>query len=214
MVTVLNHSTPLSWLPAICLLTEKICEGGGEARVPVGVMDKFFFQNPLFKPVAERLTQFNCFPSFEDIIKKANDFTDVAIFPEGSNCFFGRGEIIQPFRSPRFIELALKMKAKIFIVVHRGSEDWAHSVRVQGRDLPFQAYLPGWLNEKIQQGGFFVIPKIPKKIRQFRMTCDFYEPSITIDELSRHRGTKMKQLWSEAELVRIRMQEMFDSMAS
>lgn len=216
IVTILNHSTPLSWLPAVCVLSEKIClEAAGGDRIPVGVMDKFFFQSPLFKPVASYLTQFNALPSFEDIIRKSNlGYTDVAIFPEGSNCFFGQGEVIQPFRSPRFIELALKMQAKIFIAVHRGSEDWAKAVQLNHHNFPLKAYLPGWLNEKIENGGFFVIPKIPNKIPRFAMTCEFYEPSLKIEDLSTKRSERMRQLWEEADKVRDKMQEMFDSLAS
>lgn len=215
VVTILNHSTPLSWLPAICLLVQKICSGGGGTRVPVGVMDKFFFKVPFFKPVAEYLTQFEVFPSFEDIIRKAEGgYTDVAIFPEGSNCFFGEGETIQPFRSPRFIELALKMRARIYLAVHRGSEDWALALDLKSKNIPFQAYLPGWLNEKIKKGGFFVIPTVPKKIPHFRMVCDFYEPQIRLEDLSTKRSERMRQLWDEAERVRCRMQQMFDSLAA
>ena len=214
VVTILNHSTPLSWLPAVSLLVEKVCVQGGGARVPVSVMDRFFFNTPMLKTLAEYLTQFNALPSFDSILsRKDTGITDVAIFPEGSNCFFGRGERIQPFRSPRFIELALKMNAKIFLVVHRGSEDWALPLNFSEVFLPFQALLPGWFNEKVKRGGYFMIPTLPKKISVFRMMGEIYQPSLTLDTLSDNRATRKAQLWAETEIVRSRMQGMFDSLA-
>lgn len=218
VVTVMNHSTPLSWLPAVSLLATLIsdkCGGDASLRLPVGVMDRFFFNVPLLKQLAEYLTQFETIPSFDEIIKKfESGYTDVAIFPEGSNCFFGEGEQIQNFRSPRFIELALKLQAKVCLAVHRGSEDWAHAMQFEDHNFPLKAYLPGWLNEKLNQNGVLMLPMLPKKVDCFRMTCELYEFDLKASDLSPYQDERMQQLWIESDKVRLRMQEMFDSLAS
>lgn len=216
VITIMNHSTPLSWLPAACVMAEQFCRAGGGSRVPIAVMHKFFFDFPLLKPLGKYFTQFNQVLSFDEVLKKfqANECTDLAIFPEGSNCFFGEGHVVQPFRSPRFVEIALRAKAPILLAAHHGSENWAKSLRIQREKIPFMAYLPGWVNEKIERGGHFTLPLWPRPIEDFRMKCEIYEPELKLEDLSGHRRERLDQLWQEAERVRHRMQEMVDSLAS
>lgn len=210
ILTIINHSTPLSWLPAICLLADEILKAGGGKRRPIGVMDRFFFQHAALKPLAQFISQFDSVLSFDEIMQKfdGKNFTDVVIFPEGSNCFFGPGDEIQEFRSPRFLELALKTQSEIFLVVHRGSEDWALPISMQSQDIPFRAYLPGWLNEKISRTGILAIPKWPAPIDKFKMKCEIYRPSIDLNDLPTSRRKRLEVLWAEAEKVQNRMREL------
>ncbi|HVK61078.1 MAG TPA: hypothetical protein VM432_05990, partial [Bdellovibrionales bacterium] len=49
LVVVFNHSSPLSWLPAVSLLAAHYSARGGSHRKPIGVMDRLFFEVPFIK---------------------------------------------------------------------------------------------------------------------------------------------------------------------
>lgn len=67
-IVILNHATPLSWIPAISFLTQKVVAAGGGDRKPLGVADKWLFSNPFTKPLAEYLTQSDRHLSFEKLM--------------------------------------------------------------------------------------------------------------------------------------------------
>lgn len=216
VLTIFNHSTPLSWLPVMTVMAEKACRYGGGDRIPLSVMDQYFFKNPLLRPLAQYMTQAEDRMSFDEILNSLNNSvcTDLALFPEGSNCFFGDSEKIQPFRSPRFIELSLRSQMPILLVVHRGSEGWAKSIPVKSTTMPLKAYLPGWFNEKLERSsGRFVLPTVPRKIGKFRMKCEIFEPELQLIDLSENREHRREQLWREAHRVHEKMQQMFDALA-
>ncbi len=213
LVVVINHSTPLSWLPAIALLTAHACARGGGSRRPMGVMDRFFFSVPGLRAVAHQLTQSDRPLGFHELIAKfRTSKTDIIIFPEGSNCFFGDPAEMQPFRSPRFVEFAIRSATPILLCAHRGSEKWARAVPIDRRWADKLDYLPkiaaDFLGARLRATGLLVVPTIPMPLDHFEMVCELYHPTLNESELSLSPELAAEQIRLEADLVHAKMESM------
>jgi hypothetical protein len=214
VIFAISHSTPLSWLPAMCLLTAHACARGGGARKPLGIMDRFFFTVPGLRYLAQQITQADGPMSFAEIADsfKHGDGNDLVIFPEGSNCFFGHPEDIQEFRSPRFMELAIRSGAPIVIAVHRGSEGWAKAVPLDESTLDKIDFLPkiaaDFLQNRLRKTGLLTFPLWPKPMEKFAMLCELYHPKLKVEDLKSDPQEQVLQIREEAELVRMRMREL------
>lgn len=214
LVIVFNHSTPLSWLPAAGLLLVHACARGGENRLPVAVMDRLFFEFPLFRSIAKFMTQSERPLSLYELHEHVDTmgFTDVVIFPEGSNCFFGHPDEIQEFRSPKFIELAVRANIPILVCAHRGSESWARAVRVESEWLSYLDLLPkvafDFLEKRLKQKGLFTLPLLPKPMELFQMHCELYKPEVSWEDLAHEPKIRYEQLCGEAEKVRLLMKSL------
>ncbi len=214
LVVVFNHSSPLSWLPAIALLTAHACAKGGGARRPTGVMDRFFFAVPGLRVLAHQLTQSDHPLGFHELIAKFKTSvgTDIIIFPEGSNCFFGHPDKVQPFRSPRFVELAIRSETPILLCAHRGSESWAKVVNVDPSWITKIDLLPKavahFLTDRIRETGLFAIPMWPKTLDHFEMMCEVYHPALSLKDLSDDPAVADEQIRAEAELVHAKFESM------
>jgi hypothetical protein len=213
LVVVFNHSAPLSWLPAIALLTAHACARGGGARRPMGVMDRFFFSVPGLRAIAHQLTQSDRPLGFHELIAKfRTSKTDIVIFPEGSNCFFGDPAEMQPFRSPRFVELAIRSATPILLCAHRGSESWARVVPVDSRWTDKLDFLPklaaDFLGARLKATGLLAIPTLPKPLDHFEMVCELYHPTLNESDLSPEPDVANEQIRQEADLVHAKMESM------
>lgn len=156
LLVVFNHSSPLSWIPAPCLLTAHLCARGGGYRTPIAVMDRFFYAVPGLRKVAKFVTQSEKPLRFKELVEhfETLEQADLVVFPEGSNCFFGPPDQVQPFRSNRFVEIAMRTKTPLLICVHRGSENWGVSL------------------------GNLTLPGLPKPMKKFSMLVRLYHPSF------------------------------------
>jgi hypothetical protein len=214
MVVAISHGSPLSWLPAASLLTAHACARGGSARRPMGVMDRFFFHVPGLKRIAHALTQaerpLNLFELAECV--DSGDYTDIIVFPEGSNCFFGRPDTLQDFRSPRFIEIAVQHDLPILICVHRGSETWAKAIEVNPEVINQLDLLPKFIFDffetRLRRTGIFTLPLWPSPMKKFEMLCELYQPELTKNDLSQDEMERRTQVRQEAQKVHDRMQSM------
>lgn len=216
LVTVINHSTPISWVPPIALLCEKVCEAGGGDRIPRGIMDRFFYTNPLTLPIAEYVTQSKTPQSFDELLRDftSRERTDLVIFPEGAMTFFGDLNQIQPFRSPRFIELAIRARAPILMCVHRGTEDWNVRLPLPVELISAVSMFSKFFGEKLQKDSLLNLPIRLTKVKNFRMRTKVYLPELYEADLSSDPTERRAQLSVEAEKIRELMQEMFDELAS
>jgi hypothetical protein len=156
LVVVFNHSSPLSWIPGPCLLTAHLCARGGGYRKPIAVMDRFFYSVPILRMLAKFVTQSDRALKFHELVAHFErlDDADLVVFPEGSNCFFGPPDQIQPFRSNRFVEIAMRTQTPLLICVHRGSEEWGLSL------------------------GRLTIPVLPRPMKRFSMLVRLYRPEF------------------------------------
>jgi hypothetical protein len=214
LVVVFNHSTPLSWLPAIALLTAHACARSGGARRPMGVMDRFFYSIPGLRMLAHQISQSDRPLSFHELIAKfrASHGSDIVIFPEGSNCFFGDPAVVQPFRSPRFVELAIRSETPILLCAHRGSESWARAIPVDAKwtdklDL-LPSFLSNFLGARLRATGLLALPMLPKPLDHFEMVCELYQPTISESDLDADSEKSREQIRHEADRVHAKLESM------
>jgi len=146
----------------------------------------------------------------------------VSVAPEGEYSIYGNGVDIQPFRSPRSLEIALEADCPIILMVGRGFERWQRSVSIE----------PGWRKElfkalalrvpfldKLDEAALadakqLSISGIFGRIPDFYIASEKYEPELTRSSLAEDRAERDRQLWAEAERVRTRMQRMQDRLGA
>lgn len=220
LVVAISHSSPLSWLPSVCLLAANAVARGGGRRRPIGVMDRAFFHVPFVNRIAQYLTQSERPLSSHELVEHFELFenVDLIVFPEGSNCFFGNFAEIQDFRSPKFVEIAVRVGAPILICVHRGSEHWAASVPVGSGVIDHLDVLPKFasrfLEKRLKQTGLFTLPLLPKPMERFAMLCEVHQPQLKASELSEDAGERREQILAESERIRLRMKELLAELES
>lgn len=220
LVIALSHASPLSWLPAIALLCAHATARGGRDRRPMGVMDRFFFSLPGLKQLAGHLTQSEKPLNFVELLQSFTngDGTDLVVFPEGSNCFFGDPNVLQPFRSPRFVEIAIEAGVPILVCAHRGSEKWGKAVEIDSEWLKNLDYLPkfvfDFLEARLKKTGLFTLPLWPSPMEKFDMLCELVPLEMKTEDLSKDPSERRAQISKEADRIRAKMQELLDELDS
>lgn len=214
VVHAISHAGTLGWIPAVLGLLRVAIEAGEQRRKAFGV-----FHRGLYRFWASRLLLRYVFesrepPTFAKVIEAFRDqpVNDIALFPEGDNCIVGDVYEIRPFRSPKFVELALAARAPVLITVHRGAEEW-------GRDF----YIPSslfWLIRRIQPAYLYSLYKNPVlnlptrmiRIPKFSMRSLLYMPRLSYEDLSSKPRERWFQLQSEAQHIRTLMQDLLKDM--
>jgi len=220
LIVAINHGSPLSWLPAVALLAKEAFADGGGDRIPLGVMDRAFFHIPFVRGLAQLLTQTDYPLTFEELERKFTEMhgIDFVVFPEGSNCFFGHPDEIQEFRSPRFIELAVRTGTPVLVCVHYGSEKWARALTVPDEWVDHLKFLPqcvyDFVEKRVRQTGLFALPMPPLPMEKFVMRAELYRPVLRLEDLAHDPGARNEQIREEAERVREKMREMYESLKS
>lgn len=211
LVVALNHSTPLSWLPAISFLTDQVAQSGGLHRRPRGIVDRWFYSNPLTAIVAAWISQSERALNFQQLVASAQmeSTLDLVVFPEGALSFFQDPDQVGLFRSPRFVELAISIPAPLLLVAHQGSEHWSNKVDPTqssfGAFRQISQWLPGFFGQQIRNGKPVFLPFPGGKIQNFQMAAELYCPQIQLSELSDDPIHRREQISQEAERVRARM---------
>lgn len=210
LVIALNHSTPLSWLPAASALAVQALKCGGGHRIPRGIMDHWFYSTPLTRFIAQYFSQSEKPLKFDELLQefKSSEHSDIVIFPEGANTFFCNSNEIEEFRSSRFVELAIRAKAPLLLVTHKGSENWSIPLKISADWASLLLPYSSFFGPKLLQKQSINLPLIPQKIPQFKMNCELYWPELTLDELSEDSATLRTQISNEAGKVRVRMQSL------
>lgn len=214
LVITFNHSTPLSWLPAIALLNQQACLNGGDERVPRGVADHWFYSNPFTQWIAEQLTQSSKPQTFNELVTNFSEsyWHDLVVFPEGAHTFFGNVKEIGEFRSPKFVEIAIRCAAPILLCVHKGSESWSQSIPVSHQLGGMVLSMSKFFGENLMKTGAINLPMPPSKIPIFKMKCALYMPALYESDLSENENERRNQLSEEAEKIRNKMIEMLGSL--
>lgn len=215
LIVASNHATPLSWLPAMTTLAHEYEKAGGSDRSPRGVIDKWFYSNPWLTKVAEYLSQYDRPQSFEELLADFStaDRTDLIVFPEGANTFFGDVHSVQEFRSSRFIELSIRAEAPILLVVHAGSEGWSLPFFVPPEWIALVAPYSKFFSEGLTKFQSLNLPWLPKKISKFRVKCVLYRSPLTAIDLLSDEQDRREQIREEAEKVRKIMQDLLRSIS-
>lgn len=190
LIVAFNHASPLSWIPAPCLLTAQLAARGGGSRRPIAVMDRFFYSLPGLKDVARFITQSDRPLRFEELVHHFEELgtADLVVFPEGSNCFFGDPSGLQPFRSDRFVEISMRTKTPILLCVHRGSEGWGVNLPLDEKltskisELPLPSMVQKFIGNRLKKSGGLTVPLPPRPMAQFSMYTRLFQPQISTDK--------------------------------
>lgn len=75
-------------------------------------------------PIADRLVQTTAETGVDDLVHKLtrDGFNDCGIMPEGEYSNVGNGIDIQPFRSHRFIEAAVRAEVPVLLLAHSATD--------------------------------------------------------------------------------------------
>ncbi len=211
---VFSHAGTLGWIPAILGLLRVALQAGAAKRKAFGVFHRGLHRYGLSRWILRYVFESQEPPTFAKVITafREQPVNDMALFPEGDNCILGDVYEIRPFRSPKFVELALAAEAPILITVHRGSEEW-------GRDF----YIPAWLFplvKRFQPGYLYPLFKNPvlnlpthmSRIPKFSMRSVLYVPRLAYQDLSEKPRERWFQLQGEAQRVRTLMQALLKDM--
>lgn len=213
LIVIFNHSTPFSWVPAMALLATECAKSGGDDRIARGIVDRFFYSNPMTLQIAKYITQSDKPLNFEEIVDsfKDQERTDFVILPEGANTFFGDLQKIQDFRSSRFIELSILCQAPILLSVHKGSEIWAQNIHVPHQVGSIVSKLSPFFGKKIKEHQNINLPFVYRRVPKFKMKCELWMPPLYESDLYADPYQRKQQIEELGQEVKIRMQEMFDS---
>ncbi|MCG8667920.1 MAG: hypothetical protein MI867_00780 [Pseudomonadales bacterium] len=211
LVVAMNHGPMSGPLAGSVGMMNQYYKYGGEMRKPVVIAWRGFYKVPVVKYLVQYMSQVKNPPNLDGFAEKLNSgkATDIYVMPEGENCSFGNGLDIEPFLSPRFVELALKANTPILIAVHVGSELWSNIIPVNDRLNPLLKYLPQKSYERIKDSGQVNVSLYGlKRIPELQMCFRLYEPQITLEDLKKPEGPQLLQ--QESDKIREIMQSMID----
>lgn len=214
LLIAMNHGPMLGPMAAIMALAELYMASEGENRKPLAIMWRQFYRIPIWKYVIQYLTQVDHGLGFDECIEKMKNegFTDLLVMPEGENCNFGNGVDIEPFLSPRFIELALQLDVPILILVHHGSEQWAKTISISKRLAPLFRVLPKKDYARIVRTRRLSLPTRASQIDDLKVAYTLYQPALRLTDLPEDRASRRDALAEEAMKVRAIMQDMSNSL--
>jgi hypothetical protein len=210
LVHILNHGPMFGPWPAAAYLAKKAVDNGGGDRTPFGMFHRLFFENRLLRTVTSRLFNSERPYTFDEILEgfEAGYYTDFMVLPEGDFCNFGSLKRLRPFRSHRYIELAVRLKAPLLLTAHRGTEAWAFETRLDNFSLAVAKRLLPDSFRWIANDCIVNVPAFPGRIPVFRMQTTLYVPTLKVEELSDNPDERRQQLTEESERVRARMNDM------
>ncbi|MEN3040437.1 MAG: hypothetical protein ABDH66_02715 [Bacteroidia bacterium] len=214
IVHVISHAGTLGWIPAILgLLRIALLEGGAQ-RTALGIFHRGLYRIAVSRWILRTVFQSTEPPTFAKVVQafREGPISDVALFPEGDNCILGDVYEIRPFRSPKFVELALAANAPILITVHRGAEEW-------GKDF----YIPSWMLKWVKliepsyvrpllKNPVLNLPIRITRIPKFSLNSTLYFPKISYDQLSTRPRERWFQLHEEAERIKAIMKALLQEM--
>jgi len=144
----------------------------------------------------------------------------LSVAPEGEYSMYGNGVDIQPFRSPRSLEIALRSGCRIVLLIGKGFERWQRNVSIVApwrKELVKRMALQIRFLDKLDDGALeaatqLSISTMIGRIPDFYVASELYDPTLTKEELSPDRATRDEQLRVEADRVRGEMIRMLDGL--
>lgn len=142
----------------------------------------------------------------------------LSVAPEGEYSLYGNGVDIQPFRSARSLEIALRADCRIVLAVASGLERWHQPVSIAQpwrKGLVKRATKLVPFLDKIDEAALvradqLSVSGIFGKIPELTIATELYEPELSRDALAADRAHRDEQLWAEADRVRERMKGMLN----
>jgi hypothetical protein len=213
LICVANHGTAPAPFAAIPAILDQFMKSGGGQRKPLLVMWRGFYKVPLIRRLVQYITQIDHAMKASDFLYKLEHegFTDLFVMPEGENCIFGDGDHINPFLTPKFIEIAIKLNIPVLVAVHNGTEKMAIPFHLNDRDVHLLRWLPKDIHRRIRLQKMLSYPQFTKHgIEKLTILFQLYKPQLTEEGLSNNKEERYEQISKEAENVRHLMIEMKD----
>jgi len=140
----------------------------------------------------------------------------LSVAPEGEFALYGNGVDIQPFRSPRSLEIALRADCPIILLVGKGFERWQRNVSLEKswqktvfkRIAARTPHLDKLHDDALAAATQLSVSGIFGRIPDFYVASEIYEPELTAEALAPDRAARDQQLWAEAERMRAQMTRM------
>ncbi|MCX8112487.1 MAG: hypothetical protein N3E49_04735 [Bacteroidia bacterium] len=207
VVHAISHAGTLGWIPAILSLLRVALLEGGHHRKALGIFHRGLYRFTLSRWVLRTVFQSMEPPTFAQVVEvfKNGPINDIAVFPEGDNCILGDVYEIRPFRSPKFVELAIAANAPILVTVHRGAEEW-------GKDFYIPSWMLRWVRRiepayirPLMKNPILNLPTRLTRIPKFSLRSILYFPRLSYDQLSSRPRERWFQLHGEAERVKALM---------
>ena len=198
-----NHGTMLSpYILSGAIATLMRDNGGGE-RTPFGVIHRRLFKLPFVKAYFRKNFNSQKPYRFEEVLRELQEgaFTDFVVFPEGANENIGDVYKLSPFKSHRYLELAIRAEAPILIHTHRGTEEWASTIRLdQIAMMALERFLPSY-HERIAPTRMLNFQGIPTRIKKLRVNSLLYLPRLKAHELSEDVEARKAQIKAESQQI-------------
>ncbi len=214
LVVALNHGPMLAPGYVNTAIADIFLKNGGAKRKPMGIIWKHFYKVPLLKNLVAYVTQVDQAYNLDEFIEQfvTREYNDLMVMPEGENCCFGDGINIEPFLSPRFVEIAVRAQVPVLLAVHHGTHVLARPIEVDKRTARwFKRVLPEKNYQRLKEAGLVSIPKLGRgKVHQLSWCFKLYHPKLAADQLADDKEARMAQLWEEANHIREIMQESVD----
>ncbi|MGM0433313.1 MAG: hypothetical protein ACQEQ1_01505 [Pseudomonadota bacterium] len=209
LMIIMNHGPVLGPAPGLAALVRTMVRHGGGDRVPFGVTWRGFYRVPGVALLAERLVQTSADSGVEDVVARLCDgtFNDCGIMPEGEYSNVGNGIDIQPFRSQRFIEAAVRAEVPVLLLAHSGTEKLGRPVPIPAAARFLVARLPEHLRRAVNQSGVVSLPwLLGGRIPRLGLACELYQPDLSPGDLEEPGSAQ--QVTMNARHVRARLQRL------
>lgn len=209
LLVIMNHGPMLGPAPALAALVRLMVHNGGGGRIPFGVAWRGFYQVPGLGRLASRFTQASAELGVDEIVERltSGPFNDCALMPEGELCNAGNGVDVQPFRSHRFVEVAVRAGIPILLLAHTGSERLGQPVHVPSAAGAMVGRLPEHMRRAISQSGVVSVPwLLGGRIPRLGLACELLEPELGPGDLASKDSAQ--QVSAAGRRVRARLQRL------
>ena len=212
LVVAINHGPMMSPGYVNTALTDIFMKNGGAERSYIAIIWKHFYKVPGFRQMAQLITQVEEPGDFDDFLDlyKSKEVNDFYVMPEGENCSFGNGVDIEPFLSPRFLEVAIRAETPVLLAVHHGTHILANPVSLSDRVVKLFKWGPEKTYERVQEARTLSLPKWQGRLPELQYCFKLYHPSLSVSDLAEDKDERKEQIEREGERVRGLMQDMVE----
>ena len=219
---VANHGPILGPLVWVTALFPRIVDLGYGHLTYSAIAHPIIRNIPIFarivgfeKRQGDRLRTADYIEMFED-----GRLNILSVAPEGEYSLYGNGVDIQPFRSPRSLEIALRADCRIILMVGKGFERWQRGVSIEEgwkkrlvKRLAVKVPFLDKLDEAtLARAAQISVSGIFGRIPDFYVASEVYEPELTAAMLAQDRASRDEQLWAEAKRMRLQMVRMLEGL--
>ncbi|WP_097462032.1 lysophospholipid acyltransferase family protein [Mangrovitalea sediminis] len=209
LLIILNHGPMLGPVPVLLAVADQALQAGGEERRPFGITWRGFYKIPVYRRLIQWLTQVGAAVSVDKAVELLADgsFTDCCIMPEGELCNVGNGVDVQPFLSPRFVEVAVRAGVPVLLVAHHGAGQLGRPLPVDPALLGLFRWMPGHLFSALQRSRTLSIPwLLQPRVKRLWLSFELCELAVGQEDLE--AADAGERIDGEARRLRARLQMM------